>query len=119
MGNLNVKISNLGLNGRLSRNFEANPKPLETTTLGLNLSKDNDYNVPLRFGSGGPTVFLRPNQVDAMIVALNARKQGDMMGEISGETGSVSVKINGQTHTMSAGEAISQLKSQGVLTKTS
>lgn len=116
MGNLNVRIGNLGITGADSRNFQANATPLETKSLNLfNFDKTNDYSVPLRFsGKDGEavTVYMRPDQVDAMKMALAGASRNEMLTD----TPSVSVTINGQTYTMSAREAQTQLSGKGILT---
>jgi len=114
MGDGNLTIRNLGPAATGTRDFEANSKPLETTTMGINFDKSNDYKVPLKFGGeNGQTVFLRPDQVDAMKMAL----AGATRNEAIMENGpSVSVSVNGKTLTMTAQEMQSQLSGQGVLT---
>lgn len=118
MGNLNVRIGNVGPLGNASRTFEANTTPLETKTFGIiNGDKSNDFSVPLRFGEQGPTVYMRPDQVDAIKMVLASATKNEDMGNIFGNGGpSVSVSINGQTYTMSARDMQSQLSGHGALT---
>ncbi|PKL74792.1 MAG: hypothetical protein CVV27_18685 [Candidatus Melainabacteria bacterium HGW-Melainabacteria-1] len=115
MGDLNVRIGNLGPAGTASRTFEANSQPLETTTAWINFDESNDFSVPLRFGSGedAQTVFLRPDQVDAMKMALAGASRNEA---ISDGSASVSVTVNGQSYTMSARDMQSQLSGRGALT---
>ncbi|PIQ28831.1 hypothetical protein COW36_09740 [bacterium (Candidatus Blackallbacteria) CG17_big_fil_post_rev_8_21_14_2_50_48_46] len=117
MGNLNVKIGNVGNLGNATKTYEANSAPLETKTLGINGDKSNDFSVPLKFGDEGPTVYLRPDQVDAMKMALASATKNEDMGNLFGNGGpSVSVSVNGQAYTMSAREMQAQLSGHGALT---
>lgn len=115
MGNLKVNIGNLGAAGTASRTFEANAKPLETTTAYVNFDKSNDFSVPLKFGKGddSKTVYLRPDQVDAMKMALAGASRNDA---INGGGNSVTMNINGENYSMTAAEMQAQLAGRGVLT---
>jgi len=117
MPNVNVNIGNVGPSGNATRTIEANTQPLKTTTLGINFDKSNDFTVPLAF-KDGPTVYLRPDQVDAMKMALASATRNEELGNaINGSNNqSISVVVNGQTHTMSARDMQSQLSGHGALT---
>lgn len=56
-----------------TRTFEANSAPLETTTLGINFSSSNDFNVKLQIPNG-PAVYLMPEQVDAIRLAASGAR---------------------------------------------
>lgn len=115
MGNLKVNVGNLGPAGVGSRSFEANTKPLETSTLGINLDASNDFSVPLRFGQGAEakTVYLRPDQVDGIKMALAGASRNEA---INGGGNSVTVNVGGQNLSMTAQEMQAQLSGRGVLT---
>lgn len=116
MGDMNLRISNVGM-ANATKEFEANSQPLETTTLGFNLDESNDFSVPVNFGENGPTVYLTPDSVDAMKMALASATKNEAMGNLFGGGGnSVSVVVNGQTHSISARDLQNQLSGQGILT---
>lgn len=119
MGNLDLKIGNVGITGNATKTFEANSKPLETTTLGINFDDSNDFSVPLKFGGDdGPTVYVTPDEVDAMKMTLVSATKNEDMGNILGNNTnpSVSVVVNGQSYTMSARDLQNQLSGHGMLT---
>jgi hypothetical protein len=97
--------------------FEANSKPLETTTAWINFDKSNDFSVPFQVPDG-PKIFLRPDQVDAMRMSALGASRADQMAEAMGEgkKTSVSISVGGQTYNVNAQEIQSQLQGKGVLT---
>lgn len=104
MGDLSLTVNNAG---RINptRNFEANSAPLETTTLGINFDKGNDFSKELQIGKDGPKIYVTPDQAFALKVSLrNAEVDEAMSGGKN-----VSVVINGQTFTASAGFLKAQL----------
>lgn len=115
MGNLQVTVGNLGPAGVGERRFEANSQPLNTTTLGVNLDKSNDFSVPVTFRNGEEStrVYLKPDQVDAIKMALAGASRNEV---INGGNASVSVNVNGQVLTMSASDLQGQLAGRGALT---
>jgi hypothetical protein len=99
-----------------TKTFEANSTRLETTTLGINFDKSNDYSVPLNVCQG-VTIYLRPDQVDAIrMSALGAgRPEFDSEGNERPRTG-ISVSVGGRTYNVPAAEIHRQLSGRGALT---
>ena len=116
MGDLNVSINNIGMRNS-TKTFEANSAPLETKTLGMiNFSSNNDYSVPLTFGEDGPTVYLRPDQMDAVKFTLTSATKNETMNELFGGGGpAVTVSVGGKSYSMSAKEMQTQLTGRGAL----
>src|SRR5436305_13085626 len=82
-----VSISVKNYKGNEVGPFEANTKPLETTTLGINFDKKNDFSVPLQLkGKGadgqevnGPVIYLRPDQIDSLrLSSLGGGRQAEL-----------------------------------------
>lgn len=103
MANLNLQISNIGPSGTATRNYDVAAKPLDTTTLGINLDKSNDYSVALNFGE--QKAFITPTQAQAFKLIAASASRNEMLSE----TDSVSLTINNKTYSMPAAEMLRQL----------
>lgn len=114
MSDASLRITNNRTNE--TRTFDANSRRLETTTGPINFSERNDYSVPLNVGEG-TTIYLRPDQVDAIRMStLGAgRPDFDSEGNERQRTG-ISVSVGGRTYNVSAEEVQRQLSGRGSLT---
>jgi len=115
MGDASLSITN-SRSGATST-FEANSSALETTTLGFNFSSANDYSVPLNVGDR--TVYLRPDQIDAIRMATSG---AGSRGDINMETGepipqsTVTISVDGYSYHLNTQDVHNQLEGRGGLT---
>lgn len=92
MGNLKVCYCHdnfgAGVESDVRHEVDANTTREETTTLGINLSRANDFTVPVKMADG-TTIFLRPDSSDELLQA--ARMAKNIQASSGGEFGLLTV----------------------------
>lgn len=116
MGDASLSITNSRTGA--TKNFEANSKEAVNKSVWQKIfgnDRSDDYNVPLNVG-GDRTIYLRPDQVDAIrMAAIGGGTRADIDME-TGERkaqGTITVTVGGESFNLNTQDVINQLQGRG------